>query len=142
MSPRSARFGGTRVLSAKTEACLKAIARGLLTQRELTRSEMLEDEVAVFAIRSSTGVDAAARRMRTHLAHAFVADMRRILQAACAPQAVMDALALFSCDQCDTLTRPKIPRSVSVPLTVAPLRDLAVSVKWLPSKEEDVRVRR
>ena len=113
-----------------------------MAQRDLARSEILEDEIAVLAVgdgdalgRSSIGVDAAIRRLHTNLARASVADMRRMLQAARAPQAVMDALARFSCEQCDAMTQPKIPGGVSVPLTVAPLRDDAMDVKRRPSWE-------
>ena len=38
------------------------------------------------------------------------------------------------------MTAPKIPRGVSVPQTVAPLRYVAMDVKWLPG-EEDVRIK-
>ena len=76
-------------LSAETEACWTAITRGLLAQREVARLELLEDEIAVLAVgdgdafgRSSMAVDAAVRRMHTHLAHASVGDMRRMPQAA------------------------------------------------------------
>ena len=85
-----------------------AIARASLAQRELARSELLEDEIEVLAMgdgdalaRSSIRVDAAVRRMHTYLAHLSVADMRRMPQAARSPQGVMDVLARFSCDQCD-----------------------------------------
>ena len=39
------------------------------------------------------------------------------------------------------MTAPKIPRGVSVPQTVAPLRYVAMDVKWLPGWEEDVRIK-
>ena len=56
-------------------------------------------------------------------------------------QPILDALARFSCAQCDAMTAPKIPRGVSVPQTVAPLRYAAMDVKWLPGWEEDVRIK-
>ena len=52
-----------------------------------------------------------------------------------------DALKRFSCAQCDAMTAPKIPSGVSVPQTVAPLRCVAMDVKWLPGWEEDVRIK-
>ena len=64
LSPLSDRFSGARVPSPKTEACWTAIARGLLAQRELTRSALLEDENASLGNgrwrveRSSIGVSA------------------------------------------------------------------------------------
>ena len=85
--------------------------------------------------------DAAIRRMHTNLAHASVSDMRRMLTAARAPQPIMDALARFSCAECDAMTAPKLPRRVSVPQTVAPLRYVSMDVKWLPGWEEDVRIK-
>ena len=54
---------------------------------------------------------------------------------------ILDALKRFSCAQCDAMTAPKIPRGVSVPQTVAPLRYVAMDVKWLPGWEEDVRIK-
>ena len=84
---------------------------------------------------------AAIRRIQTHLAHASAADMRKIVQAARAPQAVMNALVRFSRDQCDAMTQTKNPRGVPVPLTVAPLRHVAMDVEWLPSWEEDLGVK-
>ena len=39
------------------------------------------------------------------------------------------------------MTAPKIPRGVSVPQTVAPLRYVAMDVKWLPGWEEDVHIK-
>ena len=39
------------------------------------------------------------------------------------------------------MTAPKIPRGVSVPQTVAPLRYVAMDVKWLPGWEGDVRIK-
>ena len=39
------------------------------------------------------------------------------------------------------MTAPKIPRGVSVPQTVAPLRYVAMDVKWLPGWEEGVRIK-
>ena len=125
LSPPAARSNCTRALADNTEACWTAIARGLLAQREVTRPELLEGEIMVLAMRSgdalarsSTGVDAAVRRMHTHLTHASLPDVRRMLQAARAPQTGLDALARFSCDH--TVTQPKIPRGVSVLLTLAP----------------------
>ena len=91
--------------------------------------------------RSGLSADAAIRRMHTNLAHASVADMQRMLMAARAPQPILDAFERFSCAQCDAMTAPKIPRSVSVPQTVAPLRYVAMDVKWLPGWEEDVRIK-
>ena len=91
--------------------------------------------------RSGLSADAAIRRMHTNLAHASVPDMRRMLLAARAPQAILDALKRFSCAQCDAMTAPKIPRGVSVPQTVAPLRYISMDVKWLPGWEEDVRIK-
>ena len=91
--------------------------------------------------RSGLSADAAIRRMHTNLAHASVPDMQRMLMAARAPQPILDALKRFSCAQCDAMTAPKIPRGVSVPQTVAPLRYVAMDVKWLPGWEEDVRIK-
>ena len=91
--------------------------------------------------RSGLSADAAIRRMHTNLAHASVPDMQRMLLAARAPQPILDALKRFSCAQCDAMTAPKIPRGVSVPQTVAPLRYVAMDVKWLPGWEEDVRIK-
>ena len=71
--------------------------------------------------RSGLSADAAIRRMHTNLAHASVPDTQRIL----------DVLKHFSCPQCDAMTAPKIPRGVLVPQTVAPLRYVAMDVKWL-----------
>ena len=106
------------------------------------------DPVSVLALgdvdplgRSGLSADAAIRRLHTNLAQASVPDMRRMLMAARAPQPVLDALVRFSCAQCDALTAPKIPRRVSVPQTVAPLRYIAMDVKWLPSWEEDARIK-
>ena len=45
--------------------------------------------------------------LHTNLAHASVPDMRRMLMAARAPQAVLDALARFSCAQCDAMSVPQ-----------------------------------
>ena len=90
--------------------------------------------------RSGLSAD-AIRRMHTNLAHASVPDMRRMLLAARAPQPILDALKRFSCAQCDAMTAPKIPRGVSVPQTVAPLRYISMDVKWLPGWEEDVRIK-
>ena len=111
LSPPAARLNCRRALADNTEACWTAIARGLLAQSEVTRPELLEDEIMVLAMRSgdalarsSTGVDAAIRRMHTHLTHVSVPDLRRKLQAARAPQTGLDALARFSCDQCDAMT--------------------------------------
>ena len=91
--------------------------------------------------RSGLGADAATRRVHTNLAHASVPDMRLMLMAARASQPILDALARFSCAQCDAMTAPKIPRGVSVPQTVATLRYVAMDVKWLPGWEEDVRIK-
>ena len=49
-----------------------------------------------------------------------------MLMAARAPQPILDALKRFSCAQCDAMTAPKVPKSVSVPQTVAPLRYVAM----------------
>ena len=76
-----------------------------------------------------------------NLGHSTVLNMRRMLQAATAPQAVMDGLSHFSCSQCDALTAPKIPREVAVPQTVVPLRYLAMDVRCLPGWEECVRIK-
>ena len=91
--------------------------------------------------RSGLSADAAIRRMHTNLAYASVPDMQRMLLAARAPQPFLDALKRFSCAQCDAMTGSKIPRGVSVPQTVAPLRCVAMDVKWLPGWEEDVRIK-
>ena len=79
--------------------------------------------------------------MHTNLAHASVPDMQRMFMAARAPQPILDALARFSCAQCDAMTDPTIPRGVSVPQTVAPFRYVAIDVKWLLGWEEDVRIK-
>ena len=71
-----------------------------------------------------------SRECTQNLAYASILDMRRKLQAARAPQAVWDALARFSCDQCAAMAQPKITRGVAVPWTVAPLKYVAMKVKW------------
>ena len=121
--------------------------RGLLAQNEMNES-LSSDFVSVLALgdvdplgRSGLSADAAIRRMHTNLAHASVPDMRRMLLAARAPQPILDALKRFSCAQCDAMTAPKIPRCVSVPQTVAPLRYVAMDVKWMQGWEEDVRIK-
>ena len=121
--------------------------RGLLAQNEMSES-ISSDLVSVLALgdvdplgRSGLSADATIRRMHTNLAHASVPDMQRMLLAARAPQPILDALKRFSRAQCDAMTAPKIPRSVSVPQTVAPLRYVAMDVKWLPGWEEDVRIK-
>ena len=91
--------------------------------------------------RSGLSADAAIRRMHTNLAHASVPNMRRMLMAARAPQPILDALARFSCAQFDAMTAKKIARGVWVPQTVAPLRYVAMDVKWLPGWEEDTRIK-
>ena len=118
-----------------------AVMRGLLAKNETSES-LSSDLVSVLALgdvdplgRSGLSADATTRRMHTNLAHASVPDMRRMLMAARAPQPILDALARFSCAQCDAMTVPKIPWGVSVPQTVA------MDVKWLPGWEEDVRVK-
>ena len=65
----------------------------------------------------------------------------RMRMAARTPQLIRDALKRFSCAQCDAMTAPKIPRGVSVPQTVTPLRYVAMDVKWLPRWKEDVRIK-
>ena len=55
-------------------------------------------------------VDSAVRRTPSHLGHATEPDMRNLLQAANAPQAVMDPSSRFSCSQCDAMTATRIPR--------------------------------
>ena len=112
-----------------------AVMRGLLAQSEMSESQS-SDLVSVLA-----SVPECIRRMHTNLAHASVPDMQRMLLAARAPQPILDALKRFSCAQCDAMIAPKIPRGVSVPQTVAPLKYEAMDVKWLPSWEEDVRVK-
>ena len=82
--------------------------------------------------REMISVDSAVRRTPSHLGHATEPDMRNLLQAANAPQAVMDPSSRFSCSQCDEMTAPRIPRGVAIPQTVAPLRSLAMDVKWSP----------
>ena len=77
----------------------------------------------------------------TRIWHMPLPDMRRMLMAARPPQPILDALARFSCAQCDAMTAPKVPRGVSVPQTVAPLRYVAMDVKWLPGWEEDTRIK-
>ena len=91
--------------------------------------------------RSGLSADAAIRSVHTNLAHASVPDMQRMLLAARAPQPILDALKRFSCAQCDAMTVWKIPRGVSAPQTVAPLRYVAMDVKWLPGWEGDVRIK-
>ena len=92
--------------------------RGPLAQHEMSES-LSPDLVSVLILcdvdllgRSGLGEDAAIRRMHTNLAHASVPDMRRMLMAARAPQPILDALARFSCAQCDAMTAPTIPRGV------------------------------
>ena len=109
---------------------------------------MPEDVISVLAVgsadlmgRSSISAECAVRRMHTNLGHARVQGTRRVHHPVKAPQAVMDALARFACSQCDAITAPKIPRAVAVRQTVAPLRHLAMNVKWLPGWEEDVRIK-
>ena len=121
--------------------------RGLLAQNEMSES-LSSDLVSVLALgdvdplgRSGLSADAAIRRMHTNLAHASLPDMQRMLMAARGPQPILDALKRFSCAQCDAMTAPKSPRGVSVPQTVAPLRYVAMDVKWLPGWEEDVRIK-
>ena len=133
--------------SAKPVKFRTAVMRGLLAQNEMSES-LSSDLVSVLALgdvdplgRSGLSADAAIRRMHTNLAHASVPDMQRMLLAARAPQPILDALKRFSCAQCDAMTAPKIPRCVSVPQTVAPLRYVAMDVKWLPGGEEDVRIK-
>ena len=117
-----------------------AVMRGLLAQNEMNES-LSSDLVSVLALgdvdplgRSGLSADAAIRRMHTNLAHASVPDMQRTLLAARAQQHILDALKRFSCAQCDAMTAPKIPRSVSVPY-------VATDVKWVPGWEEDVRIK-
>ena len=121
--------------------------RGLLAQTEMGES-LSSDLVSVVPLgdmdplgRSGLSADAAIRRVHTNLAQASVPDMQRMLMAARAPEPILGALKLFSCAQCDAITVPKIPRGVSVPQTVAPLRYVAMDVKWLPGWEEDVRIK-
>ena len=52
----------------------------------------------------------------------------------------MGALVRFSCDQCDAMTQAKIPRRVSVPLMRVQSRCIAMAVKLLRSREEEVHV--
>ena len=74
---------------------------------------------------------AAIRIMHSNLAHASVPDMQRVLKAARAPQPILDALKTFSrALSVMRMTAPKIPRGLSVPQTVAPLRYVAMDVKW------------
>ena len=134
-------------ISAKPVKFWTAVMRGLLAQNEMNES-LSSDFVSVLALgdvdplgRSGLSADAVIRRIHTNLAHASVPDMRRMLLAARAPQPILDALKRFSCAQCDAMTAPKIPRGVSVPQTVAPLRYVAMDVKWLPGWEEDVRIK-
>ena len=79
--------------------------------------------------------------MHTNPAHVSVPDMRRMLMAVRTPQPMLDALARSSRAQCDAMTASEIPRGVSVPETVAPLRYAAMHVMWLPGWEEDVRIK-
>ena len=123
---------------SQTFEILDGCHEGLLAQNEMSES-LSSDLVSVLVLgdvdplgRSGLSADAAIRRMHTNLAHASVPHMRRMLMAARAPQPILDALARFSCAQCDATTAPKIPRGVSVPQTVAPLRYVAMDVKWLP----------
>ena len=142
-------FSSTDVVrsSAKPVKFWTAVMRGLLAQNEMSES-LSSDLVSVLALgdvdplgRSGLSAVAAIRRMHTNLAHASVPDMQLMLMAARAPQPILDALKRFSCAQCDAMTAPKIPRGVSVPQTVAPLRYVAMDVKWLPGWEEDVRIK-
>ena len=123
-------FSSTDVVrsSAKPVKFWTAVMRGLLAQNEMNES-LSPDLVSVLALgdvdplgRSGLSADAAIRRMHTNLAHASVPDMQRMLLPARAPQPILDALKRFSCAQFDAMTAPKIPRGVSVPHTVAPLR--------------------
>ena len=133
-------FSSTDVVrsSAKPVKFWTAVMRGLLAQNEMSES-LSSDFVSVLALgdvdplgRSGLSADAAIRRTHTNLPHASVPDMQRMLLAARAPQPILDALKRFSCAQCDAMTAPKIRRGVSVPQTVAPLRYVAMDVKWLP----------
>ena len=142
-------FSSTDVVrsSAKPVKFWTAVMRGLLAQNKMNES-LSPDFVSVLALgdvdplgRSGLSADAAIRRMHTNLAHASVPDMQRMLLAARAPQLILDALKRFSCAQCDAMTAPKIPRGVSVPQTVAPLRYVAMDVNWLPGWEGDVRIK-
>ena len=133
--------------SAKPVKFWTAVTRGLLAQNEMSES-LSSDLVLVLALgdvdllgRSGLSADAAIRRMHTNLAHASVPDMQRMLMAARASQPMLGAFACFSCAQCDVMTVPKIPKGVSVPQTVAPLRYVATDVKWLPGWEEDVCIK-
>ena len=135
-------FSSTDVVrsSAKPVKFWTAVMRGLLAQNEMSES-LSSDLVSVLALgdvgplrRSGLSVDAAIRRKHTNLAHASVPMAR-------APQPILDALKRFSCAHCDAMTAPKIPRGVSVPQTVAPLRYVAMDVKWLPGWEEGVRIK-
>ena len=72
-------LSGRRARSAMTEICWTALVSGLLAQCALNRSEVSEDDMAVFATGegdslegSSLSVEAAIRRMRTNLAHTLV----------------------------------------------------------------------
>ena len=108
---------------------------------------MPEDVISVLAVgsadlmgRSSISAECPVRRMHTNLGNARMQDTRRLHQPAKAPQVVRDVLARFACSQCDAISAPQIPRGVTVPQTVAPLRYLALDVKWLPGWEEDIRI--
>ena len=110
--------------------------RGLLAQKE--RSESLSsDLVSVLALGDVDPLGRERVRMQrsgecTRIGHASVPDMQRMLMAARAPQPFWMPWNVPSCAQCDAMTAPKIPRGVSVRETVAPLRYVAMDVKWLP----------
>ena len=138
-------FSSTDVVRsfAKPVKFWTAVMRGLFAQNEMSESLSLSRFLPLVMCplgRLGLSADAAVRRMHTNLAHASVPDMQRMLMTSRAPQPILDAFS-FSCAQCDAMTAPKVPRGVSVPQTVAPLRYVAMDVKWLPGGEEDVRIK-
>ena len=118
LSHLPAGFGGACALSFLIEICWEVIAREWLGQRALTRLDKSDDEIQFWPWemgtvleRSSIGVWTLPSDESTHMWHnASVTDCRRMLQAARAPQGVMDALSRFSCDQYDAMTQSQIPR--------------------------------
>ena len=88
-----------------------------------------------------TSVELAVRRLHANLGHTTVPDTRRTLQAAKAPQAVMDAPSHFSCSQCDAVMAPKISQGVVGSSNSRYSGHVAMDVNWLSGCEEDVRIK-
>ena len=131
-------FSSTDVVrsSAKPVKFWTAVMRGLLAQNEMSES-LSSDLVSVLALGD---VDPLGR---SGLSASDQENAHESGTCLCAGHGtpILDALKRFSCAQCDAMTAPKIPRGVSVPQMVAPLRYAAMDVKWLPGWEEDVRIK-